>query len=127
MKQLNTCGEYHEDSAICDSLGEPKGQCVHCGDKWYAHRNEALPPEELDARLNEIRTHNGYEQEPISVWSEDERRDIETTVDIVGFDGTFASYSLFEEIKDVRFHQLRKKYLAARTELREYIEHETTP
>ncbi len=38
-----------------------------------------------------------------------------------GFDYCFWGWSSFEEIKDERFHDLRKSYLAARQELLDYI------
>lgn len=31
------CSHYVEDPAICDDVGEPKGQCANCGEKWYDH------------------------------------------------------------------------------------------
>ncbi len=31
------CQDYVEDPAICDDLGEPKGQCVNCGYKEHEH------------------------------------------------------------------------------------------
>lgn len=34
---LVRCDEYKEDTCVCDSQGEPKGQCVNCGAKWYEH------------------------------------------------------------------------------------------
>jgi len=37
------CFWYEEDSAICDDIGETKGQCVYCGAKWYEHDIRALP------------------------------------------------------------------------------------
>jgi hypothetical protein len=38
-----------------------------------------------------------------------------------GFDYCFDGYSNWEEIKDERFHQLRKNYLEAAANLRQYI------
>lgn len=35
---MEACNNYIEDSAICDSFGEPKGQCV-CGWKWLEHKD----------------------------------------------------------------------------------------
>jgi hypothetical protein len=43
------CFWYNEDPAICDDIGEPKGQCVHCGAKWYEHDINALPLNERDS------------------------------------------------------------------------------
>jgi hypothetical protein len=31
------CANYIEDTAICDSYGEPKGQCANCGGKDHEH------------------------------------------------------------------------------------------
>jgi len=39
-----------------------------------------------------------------------------------GFDYCFMNYSNFEEIKDKKFHKLRKKYIKAHKKLEEYIE-----
>ena len=38
-----------------------------------------------------------------------------------GFDSAFLHYSTYKDIHDIRFHQLRKEYLAARNELMDYI------
>jgi hypothetical protein len=41
-------------------MGEPKGQCSHCGYKWYDHALDALPENEresaarIQAELDEI-------------------------------------------------------------------------
>jgi len=37
------CSAYLEDPAVCDGMGEVKGQCYHCGYKWYQHALDALP------------------------------------------------------------------------------------
>ena len=37
------CPVYLEDSSVCDSEGETKGQCRNCGAKWYEHDLNALP------------------------------------------------------------------------------------
>lgn len=39
-----------------------------------------------------------------------------------GFDYAFVHYSDFLEIKDEKFHELRKAFLAAREALTEYID-----
>lgn len=39
---------YIEDPAICDDMGESKGQCC-CGAKWYEHRIESLPDDEKES------------------------------------------------------------------------------
>jgi hypothetical protein len=41
------CQEYLEDPAICDDMGEPKGQCANCGDKWYNHSISDTPEADL--------------------------------------------------------------------------------
>ena len=43
------CFWYTEDPAICDDIGEPKGQCAHCGAKWYEHDLRALPESERES------------------------------------------------------------------------------
>ena len=52
---FTNCNNYVEDAAIADDDGEPKGQCVHCGDKWFRHFNFALPESEIDDTLQDIR------------------------------------------------------------------------
>ncbi len=42
------CYTYEECQFVCDDLGEPKGQCAHCGYKWYEHRKEVLPADEQE-------------------------------------------------------------------------------
>lgn len=42
-------------------------------------------------------------------------------VESEGFDYAFAFYSSFKEVKDVRFHALRKAYCDARKALAEYV------
>lgn len=49
-----SCDIYTEDPYICDDTGEPKGQCVNCGDKWFNHAT-AILPENDKSRTNEIR------------------------------------------------------------------------
>jgi len=38
-----------------------------------------------------------------------------------GFDYAFCDYTDFEEIKDEKFHELRKAYVTAATALKEYV------
>jgi hypothetical protein len=45
LKMKTDCKNFVEDQAICDSQGDPKGQCVNCGYKWDDHDQSALPPE----------------------------------------------------------------------------------
>ena len=46
---------------------------------------------------------------------------IRATVDNEGFDYAFRHYSEFENVKDKKFHQLRKAYLRAAEALQEYL------
>lgn len=66
MPELSDCKKYEEDHAICDDTGEPKGQCGHCGDKYFAHRNSALPVSELHLSLDGVRQHQGYVEESVT-------------------------------------------------------------
>lgn len=43
------------------------------------------------------------------------------TIECEGFDYTFLSYTSFDEIEDKKFHELRKKFVDAANELKEYI------
>lgn len=52
---------------------------------------------------------------------------LQQTIDREGFDYAFADYSEFKEIKDVKFHKLRKSYLEAYDKLQDYIYGEETP
>lgn len=45
---------------------------------------------------------------------------VRATVDNEGFDYAFRNYSDFEEIKDEKFHELRKAYVVAAKALAEY-------
>ncbi len=46
---LSHCLLYVEDPYVCDDLGEPKGQCAHCGAKWFEHDLLALPESEKES------------------------------------------------------------------------------
>ena len=46
MMTMSDCRNYVEDPAICYDDGEPKGQCLNCGAKWYEHTDDALPESE---------------------------------------------------------------------------------
>ena len=50
-----------------------------------------------------------------------EKKEILEVVESEGFDYTFTSYGDFEEIKDEKFHKLRKAFLDARKNLADYI------
>jgi len=43
------------------------------------------------------------------------------TVDQEGFDYAFTGYSEFKEVKDEKFHELRRDYLKAADELASYL------
>lgn len=45
---MTDCPLYEEDPCICDSYGEPKGQCMNCGGLWIGHQLSALPVEEQE-------------------------------------------------------------------------------
>lgn len=49
VDQQQACSAYLEDWAVCDDTGEPKGQCTHCGYKWYDHSLNALPENERES------------------------------------------------------------------------------
>ena len=49
VDQQQACSAYLEDWAVCDDTGEPKGQCSHCGYKWYDHALDALPENERES------------------------------------------------------------------------------
>lgn len=53
-----------------------------------------------------------------------EKNYVRATVENEGFDYAFVHYSDFEDIKDEKFHELRKNFLEAREKLAEYIEFE---
>ncbi len=38
LEWVEPCINYIEDKSICDSYGEPKGQCLNCGAKDYEHK-----------------------------------------------------------------------------------------
>ncbi len=46
---------------------------------------------------------------------------VKDTIDNEGFDYAFVDYSDFSEIEDEKFHSLRKAYVKAAEELREYV------
>lgn len=50
-----------------------------------------------------------------------EKREVLEEIESDGFEYTFVSYSDFDEIKDEKFHQLRKAYLVARKALAKYV------
>ena len=53
------CREYAEDPAICDSTGEPKGQCRRCGNKWYEHPLDVIPRGPDQDSAKQIQTERG--------------------------------------------------------------------
>jgi len=50
-----------------------------------------------------------------------ERRRLEDKIDNEGFDYCFRHYSSFPEIKDKKFHELRKAYIAASEALEKHL------
>ena len=46
---------------------------------------------------------------------------VNQVIEADGFDSAFSHSSTYRDINDMKFHELRKAYLAARTELMEYI------
>lgn len=53
---------------------------------------------------------------------EEEMHYVQNTVYYEGFDYAFVGYSDFKEITDSQFHVLREEYLAARKNLKKYID-----
>ena len=49
-----------------------------------------------------------------------DKKNLNAAVENEGFDYAFAHYSAFDEIKDEKFHELRKAYLDARQALADY-------
>jgi hypothetical protein len=46
---LSNCLWYAENPYVCDDCGDPKGQCLYCGAKWYEHDLRALPDDEIES------------------------------------------------------------------------------
>lgn len=46
---------------------------------------------------------------------------VRDTIECEGFEYAFVDYSHFEEVKDERFHELRRAFVKARQELAEYL------
>lgn len=53
--------------------------------------------------------------------TKEQRKYILAKIDNEGFDYFFCHYSSCEDIKDERFHELRKAYLKATKDLQDYI------
>lgn len=53
--------------------------------------------------------------------TEEEKQDLISRISLEGFSYTFCYYSDFKEIKDKKFHKLRKEYIKASLKLGEYI------
>jgi hypothetical protein len=49
---------------------------------------------------------------------------VRATIDNEGFDYAFRNYHDFSEVKDEKFHKLRKAYLEAYKDLAEYVEYD---
>ncbi|GAB1672258.1 hypothetical protein [Mannheimia haemolytica] len=54
--------------------------------------------------------------------TEEDKEYLQSKIENEGFEYAFVSYSSFKEIQDEKFHELRKAYLKARSELAEYID-----
>lgn len=50
-----------------------------------------------------------------------DKRKVRDLTELEGFDYAFCCYSDFKEIKDLKFHELRRVYLNATRALRDYI------
>ena len=50
-----------------------------------------------------------------------EKQEVKDCIENEGFDYTFINYSAFEHIKDEKFHDLIKKYIAAHDALENYL------
>ena len=46
---------------------------------------------------------------------------IRSTIELEGFSYTFEGYSDFEDIKDPEFHRLRRAYVKAARDLKDYL------
>lgn len=67
--------------------------------------------EELDLRTDYV-----------SVMKHSDAESVLAIISAEGFDQAFNHYSTYRDINDTKFHDLRKAYIAAAKELREYIE-----
>lgn len=47
---------------------------------------------------------------------------LKSKIDSEGFHGCFVDYSNWQEIKDAKFHELRRRYADAAKELEHYLE-----
>lgn len=54
--------------------------------------------------------------------SEPYREYMQSKIENEGFEYAFVGYSDFKDINDVKFHELREKYLQARIDLIKYLE-----
>lgn len=54
--------------------------------------------------------------------TDDEKSIVNDIVESEGFDYAFRHYTSFDEIKDVKFHKLREKYIKAARNLIEYAD-----
>ena len=61
---LTICNSYVEDTCVCSSDGEPKGQCKNRGNKWYEHSLGILSGEDLQTakKIQERRGIKGIKQ-----------------------------------------------------------------
>ena len=71
----------------------------------------ARDTEELDLKTNYI-----------TVMKASDAESVLAIINAEGFDQAFNHYSTYRDINDTKFHDLRKAYIAASKELRDYIE-----
>ncbi len=57
--------------------------------------------------------------------TQEEREEVQSTIDNEGFDYSFDGYSDFEEVDDKKFHKLRLAYIKAKQSLENYINQDT--
>lgn len=67
-----------------------------------------------------------HEPEPevnyISYMKASDAESVLAVINAEGFDSAFNHYSSYRDINDTKFHDLRKTYIAASKELKEYLE-----
>lgn len=62
----------------------------------------------------------GCQEIPVEM-TKQQKRQVQDTIELEGFDYTFWGYTSFSDIKDPKFHKLREAFLAARKDLAEYV------
>jgi hypothetical protein len=91
-------------------------------DEWKNERAEASMRESGEKIMKEAR-----ERELNKLTEDLENFEyLQNKMDEEGFDYCFRHYSKFSEIKDEKFHELRKEYLRVSQELEDYINNKVT-